>query len=493
MQHNQFAFNIPPQIYIGDLNSSIREPELYMKLRPYGEVSMIQLKYNKATNKSFAFVAFKDLDSSIKARQELNGTTLFNSVIRVCRITKDRNANANIFIKNIPLTATLQSLERHFHVFGSILSSKIVHSEQGAPLGYGFIQYEYVSEAVKAIKSMNGFKWDDCKLSVSEYLPVTSRSFSSKNNLYIKNFSINYTQEDIVNVFSQFGEIISVAIAVHNKTNAYGFVCFASEESANMACERLHKVKQDGFEWYVVHHMNRFTRKAYLRQQYLAQIEEWKLKNLYLKNLHFSICENKLRDIFSVYGKISSLKIVHTEHIKYNAEGEMHKEFKSTGVGFVCYYEEASATKALKDFQDKSIEGQKLFIVRWKPISELRAGIMRKKYLDNKNKVVLANQQLKMIVANKDAQNKNFRPVPMPIMRSPAPMLIAKDELGDKVYSECLKYVDSLLTIQVTKKIMELGTPAVSKLVENNARLKEKIFEIAEILKNDSSVARALN
>lgn len=494
MLANQFVFNTPPQIYIGDLNSSIKEPDLYLKLRPYGEVAMIQLRQNKKTGKSFAFVAFKDLVNCTKARQELNGIKILDSVIRVCKITKDRNANANIFIKNIPLTATLQSLEHHFQVFGTILSSKIVHNEEGVPLGYGFIQYEYISEAVKAVNSMNGFKWEDSKLSVSEYLPVTSRSFSSKNNLYIKNFPADYTQSDIIQIFSPFGEIISVAIASYNKSNAYGFVCFASEDSAKKACEYLHDKKQDGFEWYVAPHMNKLTRKAYLREQYLSQIEDWKKRNLYLKNLHHSICENKLKDIFSVYGKISSLKIVHVEHIKYSAEGEMHKETKSTGVGFVCFYEEDSAVCALKDFHDKTIEGQKLFIARWKPRNELRAGLIRKKVLDNKNRVSAANRQLELIVRNKkEGEGEVKRIVPMPVMRSPAPFMLGRDELGDKVYKECTKYVNDLLTVQVTRRIMDLGTPTVSKLVESEAKLKEKIFEVVESLNRDSASTRVRN
>ena len=495
MLANQIVFNTPPQIYIGDLNSSIKEPDLYLKLRPYGEVAMIQLRHNRNTGKSFAFVAFKDVANCTKARQELNGVKVLGSVIRVCKITKDRNANANIFIKNIPLTATLQSLEHHFQVFGTILSSKIVHNEEGVPLGYGFIQYEYISEAVKATNSMNGFKWDDTKLSVSEYLPVTARSFSSKNNLYIKNFPVDYTQQDIMEIFSPFGEIISVAIASYNHSNAYGFVCFASEDSAKKACEYLHNRKQDGFEWYVAPHMNKLTRKAYLREQYLAQIEDWKKRNLYLKNLPHSICENKLKDLFSVYGKISSLKIVQVEHIKYNAEGEMRKETKSTGVGFVCFSEEHSAISALKDFYDKTIEGQKLFIARWKPRNELRAGLNRKKGFGGNNRVNVANKQLEMMFRNKRSEGEGQvkRIVPMPVMRSPAPLLLGRDELGDKVYKECTKHVNDLLTVQVTRRIMDLGTPIVSKLVESEAKLKEKIFEVVEALNRDSSTARALN
>lgn len=88
------------------------------------------------------------------------------------------------------------------------------------------------------------------------------------------------------------------------------------------------------------------------------------MKNLYIKNLPKNITEANLKEICEEYGSITSIKIAKVEHIRYSADGDLTKEFSSKGVGFVCYSFETSATNALKGLQEKTIEGQKLFVAR---------------------------------------------------------------------------------------------------------------------------------
>ena len=266
------------QIYIGDLDSRSKEIDLYNLLNPFGEVSMIKLIRNRSVQSAFsAFIAFKDPLCSNKARRELNGIKFLNRYIRVCRITKDRDPQANIFIKNIPSNATLKDLEEKFSVFGSVVSSKIAYDSNGISLKYGFLQYERKDKALEAIKQMNGITWDDSVLSVCEFLPISSRNADTSNNLYIKGFPLNFSQDDIKRIFSVFGEISSIGLMTAKTKEgekAFGFVNFINAEAAEAACNELHMKKTEDFEWYVVQHMNKNVRKAVLRDQYRKQIEE---------------------------------------------------------------------------------------------------------------------------------------------------------------------------------------------------------------------------
>lgn len=479
------------QLYVGDLDPNVRESEIFNHLKPYGEIAAIKLVRNPTPgNRSYAFVSFKDQIIAPNFRRELNGTKIGNSVIRVSKITKDFDPQANIFIKNIPKSATLKTLDEKFSTFGSIISSKIAYNAAGQPLGYGFIQFDFAYQSKLAIKSMNNHQWDDSILSVCEYLPVSSRHFSSNTNLYIKNFPSSYTQETIKSIFQEFGEVISIGLINSNQEGAgraFGFICFKLAESAAKACEVMNGKKGNDFEWYVAHHMTKVVRKAYLREQYIKQVQEWKLKNLYIRNLHFSICENKLKDICVEYGKITSVKIVKNEHIKYNADGEMIRELFSKGVGFVCFEMEFSASRALKELQEKTVEGLKLFVAKWLPKTELRYKMIEK--LSKKRVVKEENPRTLPFPADPRSLPKipymqyPIRKIQMPLLNPQVQKPLNRQEIGEKLYQIALKHSNSLVAGKITGMLLEMDLHIIEKIMQNENIIREKILEAVEVLR----------
>jgi polyadenylate-binding protein len=408
-----------------------------------------------------------------------------NSVIRVCKVTKDRDPHANIFIKNLPPSVNVQSLEQKFSPFGLIISSKLAYSPSGQVLGYGFIQFDHEFQAKNAIKSMNNSKWDDSILSVCEYLPVTSRHFSNKTNLYIKNFPPHHDQASIRSLFIKFGEIISVGVIsskFQSLDRSFGFISFKNESDAQKACLEMHGLKEEGHEWYVAPHMSRAVRRGWLKEQYQKQIMEWKLKNLYIKNLHFSVCEKKLSDICKEYGNITSVKVLMNEHIKYSVEGEMIKEYQSKGVAFVCFEFESSATKALKDLPEKTIEGIRLFVARWIPRKELRLSIMekslRKKHLDLKNNTFISENSF------------TFKPLPVvlprklqiPIFRQPPQ--ISRELIGEQLFQIVVCNSNELVAGKITGMLLEMDHLALTKLMRDRTAIRQKVLEAVEVLRD---------
>jgi polyadenylate-binding protein len=478
-----------PQLYIGDLDSSTRECDLFSLLKPYGEVSMIRLlKSSSPSQKSFAFISFKDPSNSSKIRRELNGSKLGSSPMRVCRVTKDIDPQANIFIKNIPSNATFQSLDEKFDPFGSIVSSKIAFNSQGSPLGYGFVQFEKRSQAEKAIKEMNGFVWEDRHLVVCEYLPITARAFSNKHNLYIKNFPLSYTQEDVKRIFEKFGDVVSVAVASSQQREgpkAFGFVCFQDEDSAQKACQEMHGFKEETFEWYVAPHMTRVARQAFLKEQYQRQIEDWKMRNLYIRNLHQSICENKIKDLFGGFGEITSIKIVRAEHIKYNADGDMSRVLISNGVGFVCFLRPQDSAKALMEIHGKMIEGLKIFVARWRPRKELRANLLARGNQRQRqpfNNSINSSENLPNPFPIRSQLNP-FRRFPLPLLLRPLPFHQTREELGEKIYPHVVHHSNDVIAGKITGMLIDLGIPVASRLLQDPSALKEKIFEAISVLR----------
>merc|ERR550514_1888385 len=72
--------------------------------------------------------------------------------------------------------------------------------------------------------------------------------------------------------------------------------------------------------------------------------------NLYIKNLDESIDDEKLREHFCTFGKITSAKIVSDE------------KGTSKGFGFVCFSTPEEATKAVTEMHLKMVCGKPLYV-----------------------------------------------------------------------------------------------------------------------------------
>lgn len=83
---------------------------------------------------------------------------------RPCKLMWARRAKSlnqpistgNVFIKNLDPMVTTKSLLDTFSLYGHINCCKIVTDERGQSKGYGFIHYDTVESAERAINKVNG-------------------------------------------------------------------------------------------------------------------------------------------------------------------------------------------------------------------------------------------------------------------------------------------------------------------------------------------------
>jgi RNA recognition motif-containing protein len=84
----------------------------------------------------------------------------------------------NIYVGNLPYTATAEDLRQAFEEFGTVTSSSVVMDKMtGRSRGFGFVEMETDAEGARAIEEMNGKDWMGRTLSVNEARP-RERSFS---------------------------------------------------------------------------------------------------------------------------------------------------------------------------------------------------------------------------------------------------------------------------------------------------------------------------
>ena len=78
----------------------------------------------------------------------------------------------NIYVGNLPYSATENSMRELFETYGAITTSKIVTDKfTGSSRGFGFIEMPNADEAQKAIDELNGKDFEGRKIVVNESRP----------------------------------------------------------------------------------------------------------------------------------------------------------------------------------------------------------------------------------------------------------------------------------------------------------------------------------
>ena len=82
-------------------------------------------------------------------------------------------------------------------------------------------------------------------------------------------------------------------------------------------------------------------------------------KKLYVGNLPYSMDNNKLEELFSKYGKITSVDVINDKFTN-----------RSKGFAFVEMENDSEASQAITELNDKEIEGRKIVVNEAKPREE---------------------------------------------------------------------------------------------------------------------------
>lgn len=254
----------------------------------------------------------------------LNFTPLNGKPIRIMFSHRDpsirKSGYANVFIKNLDASIDNKALHDTFAAFGTVLSCKVAVDSCGQSRGYGFVQFDNDESAQNAIKQLNGMLLNDKQVYVGLFVRRQERIQANGSpkftNVYVKNFSETYTDEDLKKQFGQFGKITSAVVMkdTSGKSRCFGFVNFESPDSAAAAVENLNGTTvNDDKVLYVGRAQRKAEREAELKakfeQERINRYEKLQGANLYLKNLDDSINDEKLKELFSEFGTITSCKV----------------------------------------------------------------------------------------------------------------------------------------------------------------------------------------
>jgi polyadenylate-binding protein len=359
---------IPSSLYVGELDPSVTESELYELFSAIGPVSSIRVCRDAVSKQSlgYAYVNYQSHADGEKALEELNYVEIKGRPCRIMWSQRDpasrKNGSGNIFIKNLHPDIDNKTLHDTFSSFGNILSCKIATDANGNSRGFGFVHYDNAESANEAIENVNGMLLNDLEVYVGPHILKKDREskwqelIENFTNIYVKNFSLEWSKEDLEKLFTPFGKITSFYLASDEagKSRGFAFINYENHEDAVKAVEALNNKDFDGKILYVGRAQKKRERVEQLKQQHEAvkqeKISKYQGVNLFVKNLDDSIDDARLREEFSPYGEITSVIVMKDE------------SGKSKGFGFVCYSTPEEATNAINEMHQRIVESKPLYV-----------------------------------------------------------------------------------------------------------------------------------
>ena len=244
----------------------------------------------------------------------------FDNTLLGSNLTKT-NESHNCFVRKIPKEMPASELDKIFSQCGTVKSLKISRDADHSSRGYGFVCFDTEEAAAKAADTLCESNTRDEILAVKWNPRDRTQVRNLFNNLYVKNYPEEWTDEQLTAMFLPYGNVGSLIQFKKEALGSFAFVCFQGEdkndhqygpEHASKAIEALNgKDMGNGKILYVKPALSASKRKEELLRETIKYKNSKKRCNLYVKNFESKYTEQNLRDIFGNNGEreIESIKM----------------------------------------------------------------------------------------------------------------------------------------------------------------------------------------
>ncbi|CAL5008906.1 unnamed protein product [Urochloa decumbens] len=159
-----------------------------------------------------------------------------------------------LFVCNLPRRCDVEDLLQLFSPHGTVLSVEVSHdAETGISRGTAFVTMRSLAEARTAINALDGFDLDGREIFVklasdvisnrktvklTHITPTKDHIFESPHKIYVGNLAWSVQPQDLRELFTQCGTIVSTRLLTDRKggrNRAYGFLSFSSVEELEAA------------------------------------------------------------------------------------------------------------------------------------------------------------------------------------------------------------------------------------------------------------------
>ncbi|NWH82740.1 EPAB protein, partial [Piaya cayana] len=306
---------------------------------------------------------------------------------------------ASLYVGDLHPDVTEAMLYEKFSPAGPIMSIRVCRDvATRRSLGYAYINFQQPVDAERALDTMNFevIKGRPIRIMWSQRDPGLRKS--GIGNVFIKNLDDSIDNKALYDTFSAFGNILSCKVVCdENGSRGYGFVHFETHEAATRAIETMNGMLLNDRKVFVGHFKSCKEREA----EFGAKALEF--TNVYIKNFGDDMDDNRLREIFSRFGKTLSVKVM------------MDSTGRSKGFGFVNFEKHEEAQKArgssqpicllsaiaVANMNGKEINGRMVYVGRAQKRLE-RQSELKRKFEQLKQERVSKYQGVNLYVKNLD-------------------------------------------------------------------------------------------
>ncbi|NXM24302.1 EPAB protein, partial [Oxyruncus cristatus] len=276
---------------------------------------------------------------------------------------------ASLYVGDLHPDVTEAMLYEKFSPAGPIMSIRVCRDvATRRSLGYAYVNFQQPVDAERALDTMNFevIKGRPIRIMWSQRDPGLRKS--GIGNIFIKNLDDSIDNKALYDTFSAFGNILSCkVVSDENGSRGYGFVHFETQEAAIRAIETMNGMLLNDRKVFVGHFKSRKEREAEMG------VKAVEFTNVYIKNFGDDMDDDRLREIFSKFGKTLSVKVM------------MDSTGRSKGFGFVNFekHEEAqkargSSLPAVADMNGKEINGRLVYVGRAQKRLERQSELKRR-------------------------------------------------------------------------------------------------------------------
>jgi len=308
---------------------------------------------------------------------------------------------ASLYVGDLAPEVTEAMLFEKFSTAGPVLSIRVCRDMiTRRSLGYAYVNFQQPADAERALDTMNFdvLKGRPIRIMWSQRDPSLRRS--GVGNVFIKNLDKSIDNKAMYDTFSAFGNILSCKVAqdADGGSKGYGFVHFETEEAAMNAIQKVNGMLLNEKKVFVGRFVPRKEREKELGEK------AKKFTNVYIKNFGEDLGDEKLKEVFSKFGKITSYKVVKEKDLPQHADGAeimADESGKNKGFGFVSFEDSESAEKAVDELNGVEMFGKTLYVGRAQKKAE-RQQELKKKFEQLKLERLNRYQGVNLYVKNLD-------------------------------------------------------------------------------------------
>ncbi|CAN4081228.1 unnamed protein product [Withania somnifera] len=253
-------------VFIKNLDSSVDNKALLDTFAAFGTVLSCKVAVDSnGQSKGYGFVQFDQDEAAQKAINRLNGMLINDKQVYVGHFIRGQersrpNASdkfTNVYVKNLPETTNDEDLKKLFEKYGTITSALVMMDTNGKSRCFGFVNFETSDAAATAVEKLNGSSLNEKVLYVGKAQKKSEREadlrakFEQERasrfeklkgaNLYLKNLDESVNDENLKELFAEYGSITSCKVMLDAKgvSKGSGFVAFSTPEQATRALNEM--------------------------------------------------------------------------------------------------------------------------------------------------------------------------------------------------------------------------------------------------------------